>query len=81
MFIIYSANHDNNPTDLDGLEGVVPAGLFALFGIVNIILFVAYFVQRLRAKTKPQTVIVALGVGLIALYVFLGPMISFVDSF
>lgn len=80
LFTIYSANHDNNPTDLDGLEGVVPAGLFVLFGVVNIIFLIVYAVQLVRSKKKPQPIIVALGIGLVLLYVFLGPMISFVDS-
>ncbi len=80
MYVIYSANHDNNPTDLDGLEGIVPAALFVLFGVINIIFFVAYSVQHIRLRERPQASIVALGVGLIALYVFLGPLISFVDS-
>ena len=80
LYTTYATHHDNNPTDYDWMGGFVPAGLFVLFGVINLIIFVVYAVQVLRAKTRPRTVIVALGVGLIALYVFLGPMINFVGS-
>lgn len=80
LYTNYTASHDSNPSDYGWMGGFVPAGLFALFGVINIVFFIVYTVQHFRAKERPQALIVFLGVGLIALYVFLGPLIGFIDS-
>lgn len=80
LYSTYVTNHDSNPSDYGWMGGFVPAALFVLFGFINIIFFVIYAIHHIRDKRSPETIIVVLGVGLMALYAFLGPMINLVDS-
>jgi len=80
LFVIYSTNHDDNPSDFDAMYAIFPAFMFVLFGGVNLILFAIYLATRYRSKLKPKlTILIIIGV-LILLTLVAGNITDFIDS-
>lgn len=80
LYVAYSTNHDSNPSDLDWMGAFFPAGLFLLFGVINIVLVSIYVIQLIRKKYKPDTITLLLAGFVLSLAVFAGPITDFVDK-
>lgn len=80
LFIVYSVSHDSNPTDMDWLTGIVPAGSFVVLGMTNLVCFTVYLVGCIKQKHQPQYLVLVLEALALGLYIFSSTIVGFVES-